>query len=282
MEIQWYPGHMTKAVRQMKEDIKVIDLIIELLDARIPRSSRNPDIDTLGQGKARLLLLNKRDLSDDNITEEWLSYYREQGYVALAIDAREKKDVKRVDAAVEEACREKRERNKRRGIVNRPIRAMVVGIPNIGKSSFINSYAGRAAAKTGNKPGVTKGKQWIRLKKDLELLDTPGILWPKFEDKKTGQYLAALGAIRTEVFDTDELALIMTGLLAQRYPGRLESLYGIEESEDAVAMIYKVAENRHIIKAGGEADYSRAATLILDDIKNGRLGALSLERPDEG
>ena len=282
MEIQWYPGHMTKAVRQMKEDIKVIDLIIELLDARIPRSSRNPDIDTLGRGKARLLLLNKRDLSDDNITEEWLSYYREQGYVALAIDAREKKDVKKVDAAVEEACREKRERNKRRGIVNRPIRAMVVGIPNIGKSSFINSYAGRAAAKTGNKPGVTKGKQWIRLKKDLELLDTPGILWPKFEDKKTGQYLAALGAIRTEVFDTDELALGMTALLAEKYPGRLSSQYGIEESKDGVDMIYKVAESRHIIKAGGEADYSRAATMILDDIKNGRLGALSLERPMKG
>ena len=281
MEIQWYPGHMTKAIRQMQEDIKVIDLIIELLDARIPLSSRNPEIDTLGQGKARLLLLNKRDLSDDKITEEWLSYFKEKGYVALAMDAREKKDVKRVDAAVEEACREKRERNKRRGIVNRPIRAMVVGIPNIGKSSFINSYAGRAAAKTGNKPGVTKGKQWIRLKKDLELLDTPGILWPKFEDERVGQYLATLGAIRTEVFDMDELALSMTELLADRYPGMLHDQYGIEESDDGVAMIYGVAESRHIIKAGGDADYSRAASLILDDIKNGRLGRLSLERPEK-
>ncbi len=281
MEIQWYPGHMTKAIRQMKEDIKIIDLIIELLDARIPLSSRNPEIDSLGAGKARLLLLNKSDLSDDKITEEWLSYFREKGYVALAMDARVKKDVKKVDAAVEEACKEKRERNKRRGIVNRPIRAMVVGIPNIGKSSFINSYAGRAAAKTGNKPGVTKGKQWIKLKKDLELLDTPGILWPKFEDKKVGQYLAALGAIRTEVFDTGELAAQMSVILSERYPGMLGGLYGIDESDDGVAMIYDVAKQRHIIKSGGEPDYGRAAALILDDIKNGRMGKLSLERPEE-
>ncbi|MCR5098559.1 MAG: ribosome biogenesis GTPase YlqF [Lachnospiraceae bacterium] len=281
MDIQWYPGHMTKAIRQMKEDIKVIDLIIELLDARIPLASRNPEIDSLGAGKARLLLLNKRDLSDDKITEEWLSYFREKGFVAIAMDARKKSDVKRVDAAVEEACKKKRERNKKRGIMNRPIRAMVVGIPNIGKSSFINSYAGRAAAKTGNTPGVTKGKQWIRLKKDLELLDTPGILWPKFEDKRVGQYLAALGAIRTEVFDNDELALHMTAVLAQRYPGMLAEHYGITESEDGVAMIYDVADKRHIIKAGGEADYSKAARLILDDIKNGRMGRLSLESPSE-
>ncbi len=281
MDIQWYPGHMTKAIRQMKEDIKVIDLIIELLDARIPLASRNPEIDNLGSGKARLLLLNKRDLSDDKVTEEWLSYFREKGFVAIAMDARQKSDVKRVDAAVEEACKEKRERNKKRGMVNRPIRAMVVGIPNIGKSSFINSYAGRAAAKTGNTPGVTKGKQWIRLKKDLELLDTPGILWPKFEDKIVGQYLAALGAIRSEVFDNDELAQKMTTLLAERYPGMLAGHYGIEESDDGVAMIYDVAEKRHIIKSGGEADYSKAARLILDDIKNGKMGRLSLESPSQ-
>ena len=281
MDIQWYPGHMTKAIRQMKEDIKVIDLIIELLDARIPLASRNPEIDNLGSGKARLLLLNKRDLSDDKVTEEWLSYFREKGFVAIAMDARQKSDVKRVDAAVEEACKEKRERNKKRGMVNRPIRAMVVGIPNIGKSSFINSYAGRAAAKTGNTPGVTKGKQWIRLKKDLELLDTPGILWPKFEDKIVGQYLAALGAIRSEVFDNDELAQKMTTLLAEHYPGMLAGHYGIEESDDGVAMIYDVAEKRHIIKSGGEADYSKAARLILDDIKNGKMGRLSLESPSQ-
>ncbi len=281
MEIQWYPGHMTKAIRQMKEDIKVIDLIIELLDARIPLASRNPEIDSLGAGKARLLLLNKRDLSDDKITEDWIRYFRDAGYVAIAMDARKKSDVKRVDAAVEEACKEKRERNKRRGIVNRPIRAMVVGIPNIGKSSFINSYAGRAATKTGNTPGVTKGKQWIRLGKDLELLDTPGILWPKFEDKRVGQYLAALGAIRTEVFDNEELSLQMTQFLADRYPGMLSEHDGITESDDGVAMIYDVAEKRHLIKAGNEPDYGKAAKLILDDIKNGRMGRLSLESPKD-
>ena len=279
MDIQWYPGHMTKAIRQMKEDIKVIDLIIELLDARIPLSSRNPDIDTLGANKARLLLLNKADLSDEKTTVEWLEYFKGKGYVAIAMDARKKSDVKKVDAAVEEACKEKRERNKKRGIVNRPIRAMVVGIPNIGKSSFINSFAGRACAKTGNTPGVTKGKQWIRLRNDLELLDTPGILWPKFEDKTVGCYLASLGAIRTEVFDNDELALFMVKLLKDRYPGLLFEHYGITESDDPVEMIYDTAKVRHFVKPGNEPDYSKAAKLILDDIKNGRIGRISLESP---
>ena len=279
MEFQWYPGHMTKAVRQMQEDIKIIDLVIELIDARVPFSSRNPDIDRLAQNKARLILLNKRDLSDDTITEEWISYFEQKGAVALAIDARDQKSVKRIDKAIEEACREKRKRDERRGIKNRPIRAMVVGIPNIGKSTFINSYAKKAATKTGNKPGVTKGKQWIRLRSDLELLDTPGILWPKFENQQVGLYLAAIGSIRNEVLLLDEMSLEVIKLMIDQYPGRLSEKYNVDESAAPAEILSGIAENRNCMKAGGEADYSKAATLFLDDFKNGRLGKISLERP---
>lgn len=178
MQFQWYPGHMTKAKRQMQEDIKLIDLVIELVDARIPLSSRNPDIDELGKNKARLIIMNKSDLSDEEQNKEWASFFKAKGYYVVGLDARTKTGMKMVTNVVMEACKEKIERDRRRGIVNRPVRAMVVGIPNVGKSTFINSYAGKACAKTGNKPGVTKGKQWIRLNKNLELLDTPGILWP--------------------------------------------------------------------------------------------------------
>ncbi|MCR5545697.1 MAG: ribosome biogenesis GTPase YlqF [Lachnospiraceae bacterium] len=279
MEFQWYPGHMTKAIRQMREDIKIIDLVIELIDARIPLSSRNPDIDQLGQGKARIVLLNKRDLSDDAVTKQWISYFEEKGYVAIAIDARDKKSAKLVDGAVEKACKAKRERDAKRGIKNRPIRAMVVGIPNIGKSTFINSYAGKAATKTGNKPGVTKGKQWIRLRKDLELLDTPGILWPKFEDQTVGFYLAAIGAIRAEVIQTDEMALEVVKLLRQLYPGRISEKYEVDETKEPVQVMNDIAINRKCVKSGGDVDFTKAATLFLDDFKNGRLGKISIERP---
>ena len=281
MEFQWYPGHMTKAIRQMREDIKIIDLVIELIDARIPLASRNPDIDTLGQGKARIILLNKKDLSDDEVTKQWISYFENKGYVAIAIDARDKKSARLVDEAVEKACREKRERDLKRGIKNRPIRAMVVGIPNIGKSTFINSYAGKAATKTGNKPGVTKGKQWIRLRKDLELLDTPGILWPKFEDQTVGLYLASIGAIRAEVIQTDEMALEVVKLLRGIYPGRIFEKYGVEESLEPIDVINEIAKARNCINPGGDTDFTKAATLFLDDFKNGRLGKITIEKPEK-
>ena len=183
MNFQWYPGHMTKAKRQMQEDIKLIDLVIELVDARVPLASRNPDIDELGKNKYRLILMNKADLADKEKTKQWSSYFKEMGFFVVSLDARTKNSMKSITDIVMEACKEKIERDRKRGIKNRPVRAMVVGIPNVGKSTFINSYAGKACAKTGNKPGVTKGKQWIRLSKSVELLDTPGILWPKFEDQ---------------------------------------------------------------------------------------------------
>ena len=203
MNIQWYPGHMTKAKRAMKEDLKLIDLVIELVDARVPLSSRNPDIDDLGAGKARIVLLNKADLADEALNRRWAQWFTERGMHVVKIDARNKGTLKQIQAVVQEACKEKIERDRKRGILNRPIRAMVVGIPNVGKSTFINSFAGKACAKTGNKPGVTKGNQWIRLNKTLELLDTPGILWPKFEDQQVGLKLALIGSINDEILNRD-------------------------------------------------------------------------------
>ena len=200
--------------------------------------------------------------------------------MAIAIDAREKKSARLVDEAIERACKEKRERDAKRGIKNRPIRAMVVGIPNIGKSTFINSYAGKAATKTGNKPGVTKGKQWIRLRKDLELLDTPGILWPKFEDQIVGLYLASIGAIRAEVIQTDEMALEVVKLLRGLYPGRIAEKYGVDEDLEEIQVINEIAKARNCVKPGGDVDFTKAATLFLDDFKNGRLGKISIERPE--
>ena len=206
MHFQWYPGHMTKARRQMQEDMKLIDLVIELVDARIPLSSRNPDIDELGRQKARLVLMNKADLANEGQTQRWAEFFREKGYFVVKLDARSKSGMKAISNVVMEACKEKIERDRKRGIKNRPVRAMVVGIPNVGKSTFINTYAGKACTKTGNKPGVTKGKQWIRLNRQVELLDTPGILWPKFEDQKVGMMLAFIGSIKDELLHTEELA----------------------------------------------------------------------------
>lgn len=281
MQFQWYPGHMTKAKRQMQEDIKLIDLVIELVDARIPLSSRNPDIDELGKNKARLIIMNKSDLSDEEQNKEWASFFKAKGYYVVGLDARTKTGMKTVTNEVMEACKEKIERDRRRGIVNRPVRAMVVGIPNVGKSTFINSYAGKACAKTGNKPGVTKGKQWIRLNKNLELLDTPGILWPKFEDQTVGLRLAFIGSIKDEILQTEELASELVKFLNQSYPGVLEEKYTIESSEDNYEVLRRIAESRHCLVRGSELDVEKAAAILLDDFRNGRLGRLTLELPEE-
>ena len=206
MNYQWYPGHMTKAKRMMQENIKLIDLVIELVDARIPVSSRNPDIDELAGNKSRIILLNKSDLADPSFNKQWTKYFEEKGAHVLEINSRSGAGIKSIQGLVQEACKEKIERDRKRGIVNRPVRAMVVGIPNVGKSTFINSFAGKACTKTGNKPGVTKGKQWIKLNKGLELLDTPGILWPKFEDQEVGKHLAFIGSMNDEIIIMEELA----------------------------------------------------------------------------
>ena len=311
MNYQWYPGHMTKARRMMQEDIKLIDLVIELLDARVPFSSRNPDIDKMGRDKARLILLNKSDLADEKSNEAWVAFFEAKGYCVRKINSRSGAGLKSINAAVLEACHEKIERDKRKGIKNRPVRAMVVGIPNVGKSTFINAYAGKACAKTGNKPGVTKGKQWIRLNKGLELLDTPGILWPKFEDPKAGLNLAFCGSIRDEILDTEGLALELLGTLAAEYPTEIEARYKVEvpeklkmkenaETDDEGHAIYDeeeynedgfpispvllllndICRKRGWILPGKKLDYERAGRTILDEFRSGLIGHITLEKTE--
>ncbi len=279
MQYQWYPGHMTKAKRQMQEDIKLVDLVIELVDARIPVSSHNPDIDELGKNKARLVLLNKADLADETRNQAWCRYYKEQGVSAVRLDSRNRGGMKSIQGVIQEACREKMERNRRRGILNRPVRAMVAGIPNVGKSTFINSFAGKACTKTGNKPGVTKGKQWIHLNKEVELLDTPGILWPKFEDQTVGLHLAFIGSMKDELINMDELALALIGELTEKYPGLLAKRFELEECEDKVRILEQLAQNRGCIRKGGGLDYAKAAGMLVEEFRSGKLGRITIETP---
>lgn len=281
MNYQWYPGHMTKAKRMMQEDIKLIDIIIELVDARIPLSSRNPDIDDLGKGKARLILLNKIDLADERYNKEWKEYFQEKGFWVQEINSKTKSGIKEIHSIIKEACKEKIERNLRRGIKNKPIRAMVVGIPNVGKSTFINAFAGRACTKTGNKPGVTKGKQWIRIQKDVELLDTPGILWPKFEEQSVGMKLAMIGSIKDEILNVEELSLEVIKFLRKSYPGLLLSRYQVNEEAEAVEVLKEIAGKRNCLLKGGEIDYLKTAKILLEELRNGKIGRITLEYAGE-
>lgn len=282
MNIQWYPGHMTKAKRAMKEDIKLIDLVIELVDARVPLGSRNPDIDELAKGKGRMVLLNKADLADERQNEAWMEYFTGKGLHVIKVNARSGMGLKQITPLVQEACKEKIERDRKRGILNRPVRTMVVGIPNVGKSTFINSFAGKACTKTGNKPGVTKGNQWIRLNKTLELLDTPGILWPKFEDQQVGLHLAFIGSINDEIIDKEELAVEFIHRMQERYPKNLAERYGIEtEGVDAYEILKSIAKVRGCLLKGNEFDTKKAANLLMDDFRSGKLGRITLETPEK-
>ncbi|MFG6368359.1 MAG: ribosome biogenesis GTPase YlqF [Lachnospiraceae bacterium] len=280
---QWYPGHMTKAKRMMQEDIKLIDLVIELVDARVPFSSRNPDIDELGKNKSRIILLNKSDLADIRKNKLWIDYFSKRGFYVLEMNSKTGAGMKSIQGVVQEACKEKIERDRKRGILNRPVRAMVVGIPNVGKSTFINSFAGKACAKTGNKPGVTKGKQWIRLNKSLELLDTPGILWPKFEDQTVGLRLAMIGSLNDEIIHLDELAYELIQFLKEEYAGLLEKRYQIEisEGQEVFDIIKAVCISKRCYLKGEELDIMRASSMIVEDFRNGRIGKITLEIPEE-
>lgn len=283
MNYQWYPGHMTKAKRMMQENIKLIDLVIELVDARIPRSSQNPDIDELGKNKSRIILLNKADLADPSVNKKWIEYFQKKGCHVLEINSKSGNGIKSIQPLVQEACKEKIERDRKRGIINRPVRAMVVGIPNVGKSTFINSFAGKACAKTGNKPGVTKGKQWIKLNKGLELLDTPGILWPKFEDQTVGMHLAFIGSMNDEILHIDELALKLIESVRAGYGKQLAERYSfdIAEEDTPLSILTKIAEVRRCYAKGEELDYEKAAGILLDDFRSGRIGRITLEIPED-
>lgn len=279
MNYQWYPGHMTKAKRMMEENISLVDLVIELVDARIPLSSRNPDIDELGKNKSRLILLNKSDLADPEANSRWMAYFKERGFHVLEINAKTGQGLRAVQPKVQEACKEKIERDRKRGIKNRPVRAIVVGIPNVGKSTFINSFAGKACARTGNKPGVTKGKQWIRLNSQLELLDTPGILWPKFESEEVGKKLAMIGSMNDDILQMTELASELLSYLLEHYRKPLFARYQLSEEKEMtpVRALALICENRRCYKKGQEPDYEKAAALLVDDFRNGRIGRITLE-----
>lgn len=278
MQYQWYPGHMSKAKRQIQDELKLVDVIVELVDARIPYSSKNPDINKLAGNKPRVLLLNKADLADEVRTKEYKAYYEKQGYYVLPVNAKGGNGVKSVLSVIKEACKEKRERDLKRGIIGRPLRAMILGIPNVGKSTFINAFAGKNCTLVGNKPGVTKGKQWIRLNKELELLDTPGILWPKFEDQKVGLRIAWIGSINEDILDIRELAVTLLSYLHENYPGVINAKYGVEECEDGNEALERIARKRACLKKGGETDIDRAAGFLMDDYRAGKIGRITLER----
>ena len=280
MNIQWYPGHMTKTVRMMKENISLVDVVIELLDARIPYSSKNPDIDELAKNKRRIIVMNKSDLADPAKTAVWKKYFEDKGFTVILSDAVKGTGVNKVSDAARAIMKEKIEREKARGRLFVPIRAMIVGIPNVGKSTFINKSVGKTTAKTGDKPGVTKGKQWIRLKKDFELLDTPGILWPRFEDQAVGQKLAISGSIKDDILNITELAMKLADYMSKNYPGTMASRYGIEESDDSVKVLADIAIAKCCLMKGGEPNIDKAASMLID-FRSLRLGKVTLEQPPQ-
>ena len=277
MAIQWYPGHMEKARREMVKDLKLIDLIIEILDARAPFSTSNPEIDKLGENKSRLLILNKSDMADERENKYWVEYFASKGRKALIVNSRSGAGIKDIEKTVAVICREKIERDRSRGIMNRPVRSMVVGIPNTGKSTFINAYTKKASAKTGNKPGVTRGKQWIRLGKNLELLDTPGILWPRIDDEKAGFHLALLGSMNDNILDQDELVRSFLLEMKERHPESLFAAYGITEEMGPEEALMAAAMRRNALKSGGLPDVEKAVRFILDDFRSGKLGRITLD-----
>ncbi|MCR4624535.1 MAG: ribosome biogenesis GTPase YlqF [Lachnospiraceae bacterium] len=280
--INWYPGHMAKAKRMMQESIKLIDVVVEILDARIPLSSKNPDIDELANGKYRVLLLNKSDMADDKKTDAWKKYYEDKGFFVSIVNSKTGAGVKATTEVIQKACQEKIERDRKKGILQRPLRAMIAGIPNSGKSTFINSFAGKACTKTGNKPGVTIGKQWIRINKNVELLDTPGILWPKFEDQKTGLHIAFIGSINDDILYPEDMALELIKILINDYPGILKERYDIDASDDdAVKILESIGQKRGCLKKGAEIDMEKASKVLIDDFRSLKLGRITLEVPPE-
>lgn len=281
--IQWYPGHMTKTRRQMEQDIKMVDLVAELVDARIPISSRNPDIDNIVKDKPRLIVLNRVDQADPEETKKWATYFKQKGYSVLETDAKTGKGVNRFSAVARESLAEQIARWKEKGQVGRPVRAMVVGVPNVGKSTFINHVAKRKSAKAGDRPGVTRGKQWVAVDQTLDLLDTPGILWPKFEDEKTGLHLAFTGAVKAEIIDLETLAHHLMNLLSGRYPDALRARYNIEIPDGAQGweLVEAAARKRGFLISGGEVDLERMSRILLDEFRSGKLGNFTLETVEE-
>ncbi len=285
MNIQWFPGHMAKTRRLIAENLKLVDVIIELLDARIPFSSRNPEINTLVNNKPRLVAFNKSDLADEQISRQWVQWYAEQGIKCILINSINGKGLNEVKARARELMSEKIERDKAKGKLFTPVRTMIVGIPNVGKSSFINKIVGKATAVTGDRPGVTRGKQWIRINSEIELLDTPGILWPKFEDQEVGMNLAFTGAIKDDIMDISEVAMELLARLSKTYPAELCARFKLEpdvlKEIEPLELLETVARKRGCIISKGQIDYSRISAIVLDEFRGGKIGRITLEKPGD-
>ena len=283
--IQWFPGHMAKTRRLMRESLRLVDIVVEVIDARIPISSQNPELPGLVGQKPRIVLLNKCDAADDAVTRDWCSYYKEQGVVAIPTDCRSGKGIKQFVPAVKEVLRPLLERRAQKGMQGAPIRMMIVGIPNVGKSSFINRMAGSRRTKVEDRPGVTRGRQWVNLENGIDLLDMPGVLWPKFEDKRVGEYLAFTGAVKDNVVDIELLSMRLLELLNGRYHRLLCDRYKLTDEETAEIEAYDllklVARKRGMLQPGGEANTERAAIAVLDEFRSGKIGKITLETPQK-
>ena len=277
--IQWFPGHMAKTKRKIKEILPIIDAVAEVVDARIPLSSRNPDLKEIIENKPHIILLNKCDMADVNATKEWIDFYKANGITAIPIDCKSGKGLNAFKDNVKLALKDKLESYKEKGMVGKPLRVMVVGIPNVGKSSFINKIAGRTRAKAENRPGVTRGNQWFTIDKQLELLDTPGVLWPKFEDETVGEHLAVTGAVKDQILDAELLAMRLLEILATDYPDLLTARYGeLDFSLDAYDLLGVIGKKRGMVIRGGETDTLRAANMLLEEYRNQKIGNITLER----
>jgi len=284
VNIQWYPGHMVKAKRKIAEDMKLVDVVIELLDARIPMSSRNPEVDEIVGDKKRIIVLNKSDLADPAVNQKWVSYFKSENTKIILANSVSGTGLKEVLAASKLLMKEKLDRLRSKGLLVKTTRALIIGIPNVGKSTFINKLVGKSVAQTGDRPGVTKAKQWIKVGPELELLDTPGILWPKFEDERVGMCLAFTGAIKDEILDVNELAESLLNVLAVKFPEKLKSRYKLEEIPEDITpikLLETIGRKRGCIIAGGEVDIQRTSVMLLDEFRGGKIGAISLESPEE-
>ncbi len=284
MNINWYPGHMKKTKELLKEQLKLVDVVWELLDARIPRSSKNPDIDPIVHGKPKIVILNKKDLADPRVTEEWVRHFKEQGITAIPMNSIDSSSATQLLNESKNLLADKLEARRAKGIRREVIRAMIVGIPNVGKSSMINKYAKKKSARTGNKPGVTKGKQWVRIQKDLEMLDTPGILWPRLDDKNAALNLAFVGTIKDEIMDRETLGLRLVETLLEYYPKDLFDRYGLEDMEEGITgleVLDTIAKKRGCMFKGNEVDYLRVANVLLDEFRSGMIAKISLEKPGD-
>ncbi|HOM02729.1 MAG TPA: ribosome biogenesis GTPase YlqF [Acetivibrio sp.] len=283
MNIQWFPGHMAKTRRILAENLKMVDVVVELLDARIPASSKNPEIDSIVKNKPKIVVLNKADLADEKISNEWSKWFNSQGYATIFIDSIKGTGIKQLKDKMRDVMKDKFERDRQKGRIFRPVRTMIVGIPNVGKSSLINKIAGKKSAVTGDRPGVTRNKQWINVNSEIQLMDTPGILWPKFEDKTVGINLAATGAIKDEIIDTVELASLLIERLSETYPEKIKERYKLESLQDkkGYELLEEAGKKRGCIISGGQVDLTRISAIVLDEFRGGKIGRITLERPGD-